>query len=156
VAGLDVARSDCRASGRQERCCEPDENDGCCGPDSGICCGSDAQAGDPAAEMALPMAPGCALDQAGLHRQLERYGRVRQGASAIEHTARRLSVQLDDQVDGRLVEQLLATERACCPFLALTWEPDERRLTFAVSSAEHEPALHGISLALGLETAARK
>jgi hypothetical protein len=91
------------------------------------------------------------LDDVDLGLQIERYGMVGRGASPVEHTARRLSVKLDDRVDVRLLEELLATERECCPFLTLTWEADERRLTFAVSSAEQEAALDGVSLALGLD-----
>jgi hypothetical protein len=100
------------------------------------------------------MAPACRLDESGLRRQLERYGRVGHGASLIEQTSRRLSVELDHSVDGRLVEELLAIERECCSFLALTWEPGERRLTVAVSRSEHERALEGISLTLLRDTPA--
>jgi SAM-dependent methyltransferase len=109
----------------------------------------------PVDEMDLPMAPDCGLDGTGLRLQLERYRRVGRGASLIERTPRRLSVELDDRIDGQLVGELLGIERECCSFLESTWHPDERRLTFAVSSAEHEAALEGISLALGLATPAR-
>ena len=101
------------------------------------------------------MAPGCALDENGLRLQLERYSSVGHGASIIEQSRLRLSIELDSRVDRLLVDGLLATERECCPFLALTWEPAERRLTFAAPGAEHEPALHAISLALGLDMPGR-
>jgi hypothetical protein len=104
---------------------------------------------------ALPMAPSCALDEAGLRLQLERYRRAGQGARLIEQTRRRLVVDLDEHADGKLVEQAVAVERECCPFFALDWEPARRRLTVSVSHAEHEPALGGIAFALGLDTAAQ-
>jgi hypothetical protein len=98
---------------------------------------------------ALPMLAECALDEDGARRQLERYRQAGRGATLIAHTRRRLTVELDARVAPELVEELLATERACCPFFKLTWEPGRRRLGFAVRAAAHEPALEQISLALG-------
>jgi hypothetical protein len=98
----------------------------------------------------LPMAPSCALDEAGLRLQLERYRRAGEGARLVESTPRRLVVELDERVDGRLIEEAVAVERECCPFFALEWEPARLRLTVAVSHAEHGPALEAIAFALGL------
>jgi hypothetical protein len=95
------------------------------------------------------MAPSCALDDAGLRRQLERYRQVGLSASLVDRTRRRLVVDLGSHVDARLVEETIATERECCPFFELGWEPEARRLTIAVSRAEHEPALDAIAYALG-------
>lgn len=102
------------------------------------------------------MAPSCALDEAGLRSQLERYRRAGEGARLIERAPRRLVVDLHDHVDGSLIEQAVAVERECCPFFALDWEPAQRRLTVAVSHAEHERALDAIAFALGLDAAARR
>jgi hypothetical protein len=98
----------------------------------------------------LPMAPSCALDEAGLRLQVERYRRAGAGARLVERTRRGLVVDLDEHVDTRLVEETIAVERECCPFFALAWEPGLRRLTVAVSQAEHEPALDAIAFALDL------
>ena len=65
-----------------------------------------------------------------------------------------MTVKLDPHVDGQVVEELIATERRCCKFFDLVWEPDKRCLTFAVSDVEHEPALEAISLALDIEVPA--
>jgi hypothetical protein len=100
---------------------------------------------------ALPMLPACTLDQAGSRRQLDRYRAAGQGASLIERTRRRLTLELGREVDRQLVEELLATERECCPFFDVTWDRHQRRLTFAVSDAEHEPALGAISFAFDLD-----
>jgi hypothetical protein len=102
----------------------------------------------------LPMAPSCALDEAGLRLQLERYRRAGAGARPIERTPSRLVVDLDVHVDDELIEQALAIERECCPFFALDWEPPRRRLTVSVSHVEHEPALDAIAFALGLDAGA--
>jgi hypothetical protein len=53
-----------------------------------------------------------------------------------------------------VVDELVAVERRCCPFLDLRWDPNERRLSVAVSRAEHEPALDAITAALALSSAA--
>jgi hypothetical protein len=97
------------------------------------------------------MAPSCALDESGLRSQLERYRQAGRNARVIERTRRSLVVDLDGSVDAGLVAETVAVERGCCPFFALTWEPDRRRLTVLVSQAEHEPALDAIAFALNLQ-----
>ncbi|HTB69972.1 MAG TPA: hypothetical protein VK707_03235 [Solirubrobacteraceae bacterium] len=103
----------------------------------------------------LPMAPSCALDEAGLRQQLERYRQIGRGANVRERGARALVLDVDRRVEADLVEGTIATERECCPFFDLRWEPDVRRLTISVSHAEHEPALDAIAFALGLGAPAR-
>lgn len=97
------------------------------------------------------MAPSCALDEAGLRSQLERYRRAGQNARLIERTPRRLVADLNEGVDAELVAETVAIERECCPFFALTWEPDRRRLTISISQAEYEPAIDAIAFALDLQ-----
>jgi len=101
------------------------------------------------------MAPSCALDEDGLGLQLERYRRAGRGARLVERTQRRFVVELDEHVDGGLVEEAVAIERECCPFFALDWEPARRWLTVSVSHVEHEPALDAIAFALGLDAPAQ-
>jgi hypothetical protein len=103
----------------------------------------------------LPMAPSCALDEAGLHLQLERYRRAGHGARPVEQTRRRLVVDVDEHVDSKLVEEAVAVERECCSFFTLHWDAARRRLTVSVSHVEHEPALDAIAFALGLNTPVR-
>ena len=104
--------------------------------------------------MNLPMAGACSLGENGMRRQLERYRAAGLGASLIARTPRRLTVKLDPHADGQVIDELIATERECCPFFDLVWEPAQRHLTFAVSDVEHEPALEAISLALDIELTA--
>lgn len=99
----------------------------------------------------LPMAPSCALDAEGLRRQLDRYRQLGGGSSLLKRTSRELVVQLDERVQGQLVQQAIAIERECCPFFTLDWQPRSRRLSVSVSEAEHEPALEAIVYALGLQ-----
>jgi hypothetical protein len=101
----------------------------------------------------LPMAPSCALDEAGLRLQLGRYRQVGAGARQVERTRRSLVVDLDEQVDTQFVDETITLERECCPFFTLTWEHERRRLTIAVSHVEHEPALDAIAFALEAQDA---
>jgi len=103
----------------------------------------------------LPMAPSCALDDAGLRLQLERYRQAGAGARLIDCTPRSLVVDLDEQVDTQPVDETIAIERECCPFFTLDWEPERRRLTVAVPQAEYEPALDAIAFALDLKVPAQ-
>jgi hypothetical protein len=101
----------------------------------------------------LPIAPSCALDEAGLRLQLQRYRMAGAGAQLIEQTSRRLVVELDPVVESQLVEELVAIERECCPFFTLDWEPGRRRLAVSVSGVEHEPALDAIAFSLDVPRA---
>jgi hypothetical protein len=97
------------------------------------------------------MTPGCALNEDGLRAQAERYRRVGTGARLIDRSHRRLVVDLDEEVDPKLVDELIDVERECCPFFEVGWEPSGRRLNISVSRAEHEPALNAIAFALDVE-----
>jgi hypothetical protein len=97
------------------------------------------------------MAPSCALDEAGLRSQLERYRQAGRNARVVERTPRRLVADLDQNVDAELVAETVEVERECCPFFTLTWEPDRRRLTISVSQAAHEPTIDAIAFALDLQ-----
>lgn len=97
------------------------------------------------------MALSCALDEAGLRSQLERYRQAGQNARLIERTPRQIVIDLDQDVDRELVAETIAVERECCPFFTLSWEQDRRRLTVSVAQAAHEPALDAIAFALNLQ-----
>jgi len=102
------------------------------------------------------MAPSCALDEDSLRLQYERYRQAGTGARLVDRTPQRLVVDLDEHVDTKVVDELLAIEQQCCPFFELRWEADGRRLTVSVSHAEHEPALNAIAFALELERAVQQ
>jgi hypothetical protein len=99
----------------------------------------------------LPMAPSCALDEAGLRLQHERYRQAGVGARVVDRAQRGLVIDLDEHVDRELVDELVAVEKECCPFFALRWDPGTRRLAISVSLEEHEPAIDAIAFALRLE-----
>ncbi len=97
------------------------------------------------------MAPSCALDEAGLRLQFERYRHAGKGARLVARTSRRLVVELNRRVDGSLIDAAIAVERECCPFFTLDWQSVTRRLTVSVAHVGHDPALDAIAFALGLD-----
>jgi hypothetical protein len=80
-----------------------------------------------------------------------RYRVVGRDARVVERGARWLVVELEGGVDPDLVDEVVAVERACCPFFELRWEPDVSRLSIGVSRSEDEPALGAVAFALGLD-----
>ncbi len=100
------------------------------------------------------MAPRCALDEAGLRLQLGRYRRAGVGARLVDRTPLRAVIDLDEHVDAQLVEETIAIERECCPFFALSWDSERRRLVVAVIRPDQVPAIDAILFALDLEMTA--
>jgi ubiquinone/menaquinone biosynthesis C-methylase UbiE len=94
-------------------------------------------------------APSCALEGTGLSEQLDRYRGIGSGARLIERGAQHVVVEVSPE-GAREVESAIAVERECCPFLAMTWQPADHRLTITVAEAEHVPALDAIASALGV------
>ena len=96
------------------------------------------------------LAPACSLSEAEVHQQLARYRAAGEGALLLECAPGRRAVRIASHVPDSLLGELIDTERACCPFFSLTWDPDERRLAVSVSDAGQEPALDAICDALGI------
>jgi hypothetical protein len=104
----------------------------------------------------LRMVPvSCSLEAPELSAQRERYRLLGAGVRMIERDRRRLVIRPNDEVSDVVIEELVAVERGCCPFFELDWNPGQRRLRVAVSTADHEPALDAIAYALGFAGAAR-
>jgi hypothetical protein len=104
----------------------------------------------------LPMAPSCALDESGIRSQLERYRLAGRGARLLELTGQQVTVQLDERIDRKVIERAIEVEGECCPFFAIDWRAEQRRLVISVGRSEHEPALEAIVFALGLDTSAER
>jgi hypothetical protein len=90
----------------------------------------------------------CTLDAEGAREQCRRYRDLATHVAAVHRRDQQLLIDLDADAAVALVEELVQTERACCPFFTIGWDAGEGRLTFAVSSSEHEPALGVIAEAL--------
>ena len=102
--------------------------------------------------MELPLVPSCDLDADGLSAQRERYREAGEGAVTLERSPRQLVVEISAQ-GASAVPELVEVERRCCPFFAIDWDPELRRLSIGVSEPGHEPALVAIAFALGLSAA---
>ena len=88
----------------------------------------------------------CTLDTAGAREQAARYAEVAGHVESITRAPRTLIAAVDANIDAELMNELVTTERACCTFFEITW--DGNLLTYAVSSADHAPALDVIAEAL--------
>jgi hypothetical protein len=98
----------------------------------------------------LPMAPpaSCALDNAQLDVQLARYRRAGERARVVQDSPQELVIAVSEVVDDRMVEELVAIERSCCPFFTIDWAASERTLKIRVSTAQDVPALDAVRRAL--------
>lgn len=92
----------------------------------------------------------CSLDRPSLERQLARYRAVGDDATLLERRRDRITITVGPSTPEPTIEQLIATERECCPFYELDYDRHRRSLVIGVSQAEHEPALAAIAYALGL------
>jgi hypothetical protein len=92
----------------------------------------------------------CSLDDGAQRAQLVRYRRLGSGARLVSAEGDRLVIRLDEDVDTRLLDEALAIERECCPFLELGWDPGTLHLSVAVSEPHQAPALDAMRFALAV------
>jgi hypothetical protein len=92
------------------------------------------------------MASSCSLDRDGRARQVARYAALAPSVVSVERGARRLDVAFADGFDRALLDEALAVERECCPFLGI--ETGERSLAISVSSEDEAPMLDVFAEAL--------
>jgi hypothetical protein len=99
----------------------------------------------------LPMAPErCSLSADEPRDQIERYRTVGESAQTKRWAGMRVELVVRPGASRDLVKELVETEQRCCPFFRLDWRPEERYLSIAVSSVEHQPALELVANALGI------
>jgi len=97
------------------------------------------------AEFALP---GCRLAPAGARIQRERYARLAASVTSAGRAPLVLTVSFGADLDERLLEETLAIERECCPFLALEHDRAARRLVVRVADPALDVALDALAEAL--------
>ena len=78
--------------------------------------------------------------------------RLREKAQVLDDEPCRLVILVAESVAERVVAELIAVERECCPFFRLDWQPAGRCLTVGVGRADEAPALDAIRHALGVPT----
>ena len=92
--------------------------------------------------------PSCALDDAGLRRQRERYARLAPTVVRVRRAAQELVVEFAPGLDRATLAALIAVERECCPFFAFGFEERSRRLRVGVSDPGAAPAIDALADAL--------
>ena len=88
----------------------------------------------------------CALTPDGLEGQLERWRRLGRSAAVVRRDPGRLTVEFGPGLDQTLLEETLAVERECCPFLE--FEVGRGRLGISVAEREDEAGLDALAYAL--------
>ena len=71
---------------------------------------------------------GCRLDADGFAAQRERVLTLRSHVERVEDEGDALRIVFGPGVDRALVDEFVATEGACCGFLSLGYDEDERAL----------------------------
>lgn len=96
----------------------------------------------------------CSLTETGFAGQASRGALLAAAVARIEREPRRLEVAFTEALDRPLLDELIETERACCTFFRIGFEPDTRVLRVCVDDESRAPALDLVeaifSLAPGL------
>ncbi len=89
----------------------------------------------------------CALDDHALSQQVGRFEAIGRHAIWASRHPGEVTVVLDHDLDEALLQQTLAIEASCCPFLGLIWDEQRRQLTIVGRDAD-EPILDRVAAAL--------
>src|SRR5262245_37188634 len=94
----------------------------------------------------LPPAPaGCSLSEEELAAQRRRAERLGPFVTDVRRVGGRLDVDLTADVDRALLDELVATERRCCPFFDIDVAADGRRMTIGVHDEQDAGALDALA-----------
>src|SRR3954452_16458471 len=93
--------------------------------------------------------PSCALTEDGVREQRARYGRLARNTSRVRREPDAVIVEFDSAFDRDVLDQVLAVERQCCPFIRFAFDDAPRRLRVTVADREQLPALDAIAHAMG-------
>lgn len=96
-------------------------------------------------DRALAAIPSCALDDVGRREQSARYARLSTSVEHVQREPEAVVIEFASNLDAQTLEQALAVERACCPFLRFRFDPQRRTLEVTVADAEMLPALDAIA-----------
>ena len=93
------------------------------------------------------MASSCSLDRDGRARQIARYAALAPSVRSAERDSLALEVTFEPGYDRALLDELVAVERECCPFLEI--EVADARLRIAVEEHDDTPMLDVFTDVLG-------
>jgi hypothetical protein len=95
-----------------------------------------------------PRPSGCNLTVGELQAQRERLAMLAPAVTKRERRGQTLHVSFVTTVDEKLVDEIVAIERECCPFLEISYERSLRQLEIATSDPDSTTALDILSAAL--------
>lgn len=97
--------------------------------------------------------PTCALDEEGVRAQGARYQRLAPDVMRLEREDDALVIDFREGFDRPALEEVLAVERACCPFFLFDYDEASRRLRATVREPAQLPALGALEHALAAQAA---
>jgi len=86
-----------------------------------------------------PLVPGCSIAPGDREPQAARIATLARSVTEVERAPRLLRFHLEPDYDRSALDELIATERECCPFYEL--DVTDRVFTVAVADDAHVPAL---------------
>lgn len=95
-------------------------------------------------EQVLAAAPACELDAEGRRAQKARYGRIARSVTEVRRQPEVVQVDLDGHVGPAIVDELIAVEAGCCPWLRFGFDRVAGRLDVSVTDPAMSPALDAI------------
>ena len=93
--------------------------------------------------------PSCALTPAELDRQFARQRALAPSVASLDRDGALLTVAFREGYDRRALDEMIAIERACCPFFTFAFDDVSRTLTIGVGDEEQAPALSALAHQLG-------
>ena len=87
-------------------------------------------------DLPLIVPDGCGLSAEGLADQAGRAKRLLPSVVKVRRSEDELRVSFGPGVDRALVDEVVATERQCCSFLAIEYDEAERLLRIGAQDAE--------------------
>jgi hypothetical protein len=103
---------------------------------------------------ALPVIADCTLSVDGLTVQRSRASALRPAVERLERRPASLAVTFGPGIDRRLLDELIATERGCCSFLAIDYDEPGRALRIGIDDLRHTDVLDAFTAFFSAEVAA--
>jgi hypothetical protein len=96
----------------------------------------------------------CTLSVDGLAAQRSRASALRPSVERVERRPASLAVTFGAGVDRRLLDELIATERGCCSFMAIDYDEPARALRIGIDDLRHTDVLDAYTAFFAEEVAA--
>jgi hypothetical protein len=91
------------------------------------------------------MLPSCTLDADGRESQTARYRTVARAMTGVRREHDAVLVDFSARLDPAVLDEIVATERECCPWLRFEFDRIARQLAVSVTDTAMLPALEAIA-----------